>query len=292
CGLVYRQLRILFLVGGVLGVASVVLTAIVGIDWPVFASVGDGLLGRGGEAFTEYSGAESGFVILAGTIGWAGLGYFLAAFLGCMAWLIWRAKHTGSGSRGQTILWIVMTVLSMAALLGPGGLSIPSVTLLVAFSFGLLPEVAGLKARRRSGGIFFVVMVLLMLQVGLVRHMGLAQWCVEVFGIGDKLLHGTVGFFLALGLVWILDARMGWTGGIFGCLLAAIGGGAGELLQKILTKRTADMADWGAHALGAAVALLLYLLYVASRWCELPGGHKDANCSPGVSVKPDEPIAR
>ena len=93
----------------------------------------------------------------------------------------------------------------------------------------------------------------------------------QVLSFVDKVnaTKGRGGITAAV-LVWMFGARRWWKG-LAVVILAALLGGAGELLQRVATTwRNAELDDWTAHVAGCAVVSVLYLLCLALRRLESP----------------------
>jgi len=223
--------------------------------------------GRGEEAFHDVSGADSGLVILLGAVGWGGASWLLLGMAVCLMWMMRDAKQASRRDRTRTTVWAVATALSTGALLSPGGMVLPAVTLAAAFTWGLLPTMTGRKPRPRPGTTLLVLMVALDMLLGIAQNAGLVAWATSAFYANDAFLHASVGFYLAMVIAWLMSRRTVWWG-LVGIALAAVVGGAGEVLQGLLSRRRMQFADWGWHAVGSALAILPYLPSVASRLCE------------------------
>ena len=100
-------------------------------------------------------------------------------------------------------------------------------------------------------------------------RLGLVFWVARAHGMDDTHMHAMAGFWLALSLVWLVGRRYWWAG-LLGIGFAAGAGGAGEVLQIILSRRSAQVMDWQAHAVGCGIVVLPYMLAMGSRWCESP----------------------
>jgi len=226
-------------------------------------------IGRGEAAFAagDLSARSSGLKILVETTGWAGAGWLVVGMVGCAGWLMGHARRGHLGDRPRAIVWTASAGLAGCAMLAPGGLFMPAAALAVAFTWGLLPAMLGRPGRQRSAYILLVLWVCLLLLLGLARKGGLATWATLSFGGGDSFMHAVSGFVLALVLAWLAGARrVRW--GLLGVAVAALAGGAGELLQAVASRRSFELDDWLAHALGSAAAILPYLLCIGARMCE------------------------
>ena len=238
-------------------------------------------LGRGEAAFSEVSAADNGLVVLAGTIGWVGLGWLLAGSALCIVWLLWGARRTEPAARRRAVVWTVATALAGTAMLMQGGLFIPSVTLAVAFTWGLLPTMLARTARRQPGVLLLEAVVALLVLLGLARAGGLPTWAGKAFGADRDFLHVPAGFLLAMTLAWLLGCRKPWAG-LAGIGLAALAGGVGELLQMtVVSWRGGDLNDLLLHLAGCAAAVVPYLLCMGSRWCESPDARPKGRLSAG-----------
>jgi len=180
-----------------------------------------------------------------------------------------RARKGGAGDAARAVVWTSVSIVAACALLAPGGLFVPSVTLGAALAWGLLPTMLSRAEPRRSGLYLLIVLVGFLMVLGLASRGGLVLWSVRSLGGGDKLLHWISGFFLALALAWMMGARRAWLG-LFGIAAAAVAGGVGEVVQGLVSDRAVEVADWSSHVGGSLVALVPYLLCMAARWCESP----------------------
>jgi hypothetical protein len=287
-GLVFRRGRILLLAAGggvtilTATVARLARSSLMSLEW-----VPDRLFGRGEEAFREVFGGDSGLAVLAGAVGFFGLLWFIAGLAACTVWLMWQARRGRRGDQRRAIIWTAATALASCAMLAPGGLFSPAVTLAVAFTWGLLPSMLGCRRRARSGAALVAALVVLMVLQGLSRRSGLFAWSAGAYGWGDQLLHWTVGFTLAMVLSWYMGVRRAWLG-LLGIVLAVLGGGAGELAQNLASIRGGELGDWLAHSLGAAAAAPLYFLAIGSRWCESPDAKpKEEYHQAGYGIPPE-----
>jgi len=290
CGLAYRHFRILILAGSALAVLCVVLGKAAHAGFAILPAGGVGVLGKGGDVLRGFTAQSSGLSVLAAALGWAGLLYWVVGVLACLAVFGLAARKSDRAGQGRAVIWLTLTALSVAAMLGPGGLFIPSVTLLSGVALGLLPTMTGRNSRSRAGIIVVLAIAVLAVELGMVWRMGLAEWCTAGFGVAnaDLFLHGAVGFLLAMSLAWVGGVRSWWLGAI-GVAVAAAAGGLGELLQLATKHRTACMSDWTCHALGAAAAGVLYLLYLGSRWCEPPPGEREGQAGGDAELSGGNP---
>jgi len=253
----------------VVGAVLVLLFKLLGGPLLAFELGPQPLIGIGEKAFTEVSAAETGLVVLVRTVGWAATLWLVGGLLLCILWLLWRGRNAEPAARPGALVWTATAVLAGCALLGRGGLFIPAVTLGAAFTWGLLPAMLGCSSRSRPGWILLAMLISLMLLLGLARKGGLAVWSAEAFGTGEVFLHAAGGFGLAMVLAWLMGGRKVWLG-LLGIFVAALLGGAGELLQGVASRRGVEFTDWLAHAVGSGIAVLPYLLCIGARWCESP----------------------
>lgn len=273
-GIVFRRRRIVLLcAGGLLAIG--VAAALAGVRWIRAALVelirhaGQAYgLGEGEEAFRQVSAANSGLVVMAAAVGWVVAACFVAGLAFCVAWLLLHARRRRWGDQGRAIVWSAAAGALACALLAPGGLFIPSVTLAVAFVWGLLPAMLGRQDRPRPGWMLLAGVLLPVVLLGVARGDGLLSWISAALRAHDALLHGAAGFLTAMLLAWLLAGR--WWLGLVGIALAALAGGAGEVVQFLAASGTVEFRDWLNHALGSAIAVGPYLLCLGARWCESP----------------------
>jgi hypothetical protein len=238
-------------------------------------------LGLGEKALVHYSARDAGVVVLGMTIGWLGLGWLLAGMLLSVVLLISNARGGSHDARSRAIVWATGAALAACAALTKGGLFVPSVTLAMAFTWGLLPSMSGAPAGRLSGFRLLLVLIAAMIVLGLTHRGGLPSWMVKSLGGNDLVMHGCAGFVLALALAWLMGSeRIRW--GLVGIALGVLAGGAGECLQRLVSYRSMQFSDWGAHVIGCLAAVPLYLLCMFSRWCESPDARaRDSRMRPG-----------
>ncbi len=236
--------------------------------WSDLPTIQVSAFGQGEGVFVHLSARDPSLAILAGAIGWVGLAWLAVGVLASVVYLLVAARKQADRSWPGGVVWIVAAMLAGCAMLTRAGLSVPSVTLAVAFTWGVLPPVFARPERRRSGAVVLIALVVLLAMLGLARHGGLPGWASLTMS-GGNLLHPVTGFFMGLVLAWLMGSRSVALG--LGALaLAALAGGAGEALQKFASQRNVEMSDWIEHAIGTAVALPLYLLCIGSRGCESP----------------------
>jgi len=285
-GVLFRHRRKAFLLAGIsVGCAAGIAVIATGPAWLRPQAAPAGLFGVGEEAFARVGGDADGLAILGLSVGWFGLAWLVAGLVACAVWLMGsgarrcRAPYPGDGGgqqaaggdgfAGRAVVWTASTVLASLALLCPGGLFAPAVTLAAALTWGLMPAMLGRPMRARWGGWLLAAMVVLDLLLGLSSNAGLTERAALAFHGNDKLQHAVAGFLLAMMMAWLLGSRRTWLG-LVGIVLAALAGGPGEVLQKYASRRHLEWADWAAHAVGAAAVVLPYLLAVGARWCESP----------------------
>ena len=266
--MLFARRRVALLVtGGVLSAGGLHVTALLVGPVAQLDLAGAGALGGGEEAFGQISAQSGGVAILLGTIGWVGLAWVAAATCLCLGWLLWQGARSGA-DQGRAVIWTAATGLATGSLLAGGGAFIPAAVLITAFTWGMLPAMLGRTPRPRPGAVRLVPVLALMLGLGIARSDGLVLWMAESFGYGDKMLHAASGLILAGVSAWLFASRCWWRG-LLAIAAAGLLGGVGELIQLAATSwRTADLADWGAHAVGSALMVIPYLLCVGSRLCE------------------------
>ena len=261
-----RRRILLLIVGGAFSAGGMVL--LVTLGGPVVGAdlVSGGWFGSGEEAFGRLSAESNGLALLVGTIGWVGCAWVLVGGALCTVWLLWRAARRGA-DQGRAVVWVAATGLAGSAVLVGGGAFIPTASLSAAFTWGMLPAMLGRKPRPRTGAMLLVPVILLMLLLGAARSDGLISWISEAMAWGDKLLHVVVGAVLAAVSAWLFGSKRWWAGPL-AIAGAALLGGVGELVQAVSGWRSAELADWAAHAAGSVVVAIPYLLCVGSGLCE------------------------
>jgi len=230
--------------------------------------------GKGERAFSEVSAANSGYVVVLATTGWVGAGWLALVAAAGAGRLLFRARREPAASRGTAVAWTIAAALAACALLGRGGLFVPSATLAVAFTWGLLPTMLGRRPTRRSGLFVLLGLGIVLLLLGLARQDGLVSQITRRLGGNDSVMHVCAGFFLSVVLTWLLGARR-WYLGVAAVGISLLIGASGEVAQGIFSRRNVQMGDWLAHAAGSAAALPVYLLCLGSRWCESPDARDD-----------------
>jgi hypothetical protein len=258
--------------------------------WRDFASAlaresrGWSAMGSGGGAFARLTGLSSGLEFLGDAIGWVGMAYLGAAGLAAVAWALWRARGGGEGAATIFRLWAAC--LATAALLAPSGEFVPSVTLAVGFTWGLLfarPANTELGAPPHfrlgnrvasplpspilSGWVLVGLSSTLVLFLALSPDEGLAGWSGKSLGLGPTFLHVSCGFLVALVFAWQTGCRRVWKG-LLGIAVAIAAGGAGELSQLLTTTRHARFTDFLLTSSGCLAAAVPYLLARGARMCE------------------------
>jgi len=236
-------------------------------DLPVLRHVAAGPWGAGDRAFTAVSARDSGLVVLGAVTGWVGLLWLLGGLVVALVWLLSHARRGRTANEPLAVVWTASSAVLLAAMLAPGGLPIPSVTLAASLALGLLPVMLGRRPVRRSGAWTLAPLAALLLILGLPRSAGLADWCAAALGLGDAALHAGMGAVACLVLLWLLGARRArW--GLVGFVAAVAVGAVGEVVQHVATNRSGELRDFAAHALGCTAALAAYLLAIGARGWE------------------------
>ncbi len=261
--------KALLTLGLVIGACSGILAFFALPEAPTIDPRAYGWFGMGEQAAVVVFAANSGLVVLAATIGWVGLAWLLVGAGLCLLSGLIAARRAAATVQSRAAVWAAATAVASCALLAPGGLSSPAITMGVALMWGLFPTMAGLRVKRRHGLLLLAGLVAISIAMGLVRNPGLAHWSAIEFGTSENFLHAPVGFFLAMTLAWLMGARNVWLG-LLGILLAGAAGGAGEALQHFASPRGMEMHDWAYHAVGSAAAIVPYLLCMGSRLYESP----------------------
>jgi len=237
--------------------------------WQILQPPPAGAFGLGEEAFRFLWAGDSGLAVLGAVAGYVGLCGVIAGSACSLLYLLARARVRTRRGRLRAMFWTTAAALAGCAVLAPGGAFVPAATITAALTWGLLPFVLRRRPGSVPGAVLVALLMGLMLLLGLVRRLGLASWAAQVFGGRDKFLHLSAGFLLAMSLAWLMGSRRWWVG-LIGIALAALAGGAGEVLQIDLSRRSGQMSDWQAHAVGSAVVVVPYLLAMGARWCESP----------------------
>lgn len=273
-GLLHRQRRItMLLTGGSLLAASIIgmcrsgMIAAWLLDWARLTANSPSLLGGGDEGFCRSGNADSGVVVLAATVGWAGIAWLLGGLAVAALWMMARARGGRPSDHARAVLWTAVAALTFLALLSPGGLYVPAVAMGCMFAWGLLPAMLGHSHRTTSGWALLAVMTAIMLLMGIARQDGLVGWAADSLGANDKAMHCVTGLLVSLVAAWLCGRKAVWRG-LLGLLAAALSGGAGELAQQTLSSRGGEWGDWLAHLAGSAAAAILYLLSVGAAGCE------------------------
>ncbi|HUT60216.1 MAG TPA: hypothetical protein VNA25_20410 [Phycisphaerae bacterium] len=267
-------------------VAFALFTAVAGaLVWVTKPTVGYLLVscrspfGCGERAFDTLVAGNNGLKILGMSIGWVGLAWLSVGLVVCALWLL----AAQSSARGQTspnaahgvwgldslrmILRVWAAAMTASAMLAPGGLFIPAVTLAVAFAWGLAQATSGRAGRAYGGYLLLAALAVMVMLLGLARDMGLVGWSARAFALDDRFLHVMAGFLLAMTLAWQLGARRVW-GGLLGVVLALAVGAGGEVMQFVASSRNASWTDVACHCFGSLAAVPLYLLCIGARLCE------------------------
>ena len=261
--------KALLTLGLAIGACSGILAFLAFPEAPTIDPRAYGWFGMGEQAAVVVFAASSGLVVLAATIGWVGVAWLLAgAGLYLLIGLI-AARRAPATAQSRAAVWAAATAVASCALLAPGGLSSPAITMGVALMWGKFPAMVGLRVKRRHGLLLLAGLVVVSIAMGLGRNPGLAHWSAIEFGANENFLHAPTGFFLAMSLAWLMGSRNVWLG-LLGILLAGAAGGAGEALQYLASSRGVEMHDWAYHAVGSAAAIVPYLLCMGSRLYESP----------------------
>jgi len=234
---------------------------------PAWPQIAGGALGAGEHVFYALDARDSGLAILGGSVGWVGVLWLIGVGALSLGWMLRSCRGRTRREILVSLLWALAGCLAAAALLSPGGLFLPSMTLALAFTWGTLPAATHAPSRRRSGAVLLAALIVLAVLLGVTRSEGLAAYATLSFGLRDGFLHAVTGFFLALTLAWLAGVRRLWLG-LAAIVLAASAGAAGEWLQSVVSRRNVEQSDLITHAVGAAVALVPYLLAMGSRGCE------------------------
>ncbi|MFW6146609.1 MAG: hypothetical protein ACOC7R_04670 [Planctomycetota bacterium] len=231
--------------------------------WPRGAA---GWIGRGGTALAETTPWTSDLALLIGIIGWGGVAWLV----GCLLIGLALAMRTAirNDLHGRALLGGMTLVLAATAWLTPGGLFSPGVNVLFAVVWALGPMSLGRQPPLRSGWRVFAVATALSIVLALVGRIGLLAWMAVSLGRGDTLLHLFVGWIITQMLLWLLSGRRLAVPVAVG--VGVLTAGLGEVLQAVLSTRSAQWRDFIGHLEGTALAVILYLLVRLSLWSESP----------------------
>ncbi len=255
--------------GLTIGVCSGILAFVARPELPIIDLKACSWFGAGEQATVLVFAGDSGLVVLAATIGWIGVAWLVAGAGLCLLGALIAARRSPLTGQNRAAVWAAATAVASCALLAPGGLSSPAITMGVALMWGMFPAMSGLRVNRRHGVFLLAALAAVLIAMGLGRSPGLAQWSAIAYGADEDFLHAPTGFFLAMLLAWLTGARSVYLG-LLGILLAAAAGGAGEALQYLVSPRGVEMHDWAYHAIGSATATVPYLLCMGSRLYESP----------------------
>ena len=254
--------------GGVLAIVAVSLPAMAGASVFSLRGIPIHAIGYGERGLTRDMGNTNGLAGLLMTVGWTGVAWMLAGFTASLMWLLRDLRGAARRDQARGVAWAAAAGLSLAAMLAPGGLNIPAVTLAAAVTWGMLPMMVGHTPDRRPGATLLAALGIFLMILAVGHRMGLAFWIASCYGGGPTALHVLGGFFLALMLGWLLGAAGGWRG-LLALIVAVACGGLGEIVQGIGTSwRSVQMTDLAAHTAGCATAMIPYLLAVGARACE------------------------
>ena len=221
-------------------------------------------LGMGGRlARPEASGAQ----VLGFSAGWLGLGLVVAGLVVSLVWSLRASVAAAKADQARSALWAAVVAVSGCALLGPGGLSVPSVTVTAGLTWGLVPRMMVHRVRRFHGLPVMVAFGAALAVLALEQRTTGTTWDVLARRYGDGAMHLFATFMLAGVLFWQVRAGRWWQA--LACALAAgLVASAGELAQGLLSTRAAEWSDVAWDFLGAAGALGVFLLLSGVMWVE------------------------
>ncbi|NBB95193.1 MAG: hypothetical protein GVY16_05575 [Planctomycetes bacterium] len=227
-----------------------------------------GLIGRGDQGFTVVTGRDGGLAILAATTGWLGAALMFIAVGGAATWILIRSPREHR-RLWATPLAVLTALLATAAFWSDGGYVSPSVGIGMAFAWGMLPAVTGVRGRPRGGWWMAAAVLAIMVALDVASDPGLLTRASKAIGLSDKGMHAVAGFMLAVVLAWWLGSWRWWAG-LAMLVVAGLAGEAGEFVQNY-TDRSVDPADVWAHVTGVVIAGGIYLLCIMARWAEGSG---------------------
>ncbi len=221
------------------------------------------LLGRGEEAFATIWAGSPGLWILLGMVGLVPLAAMLV-----WAGYVWTGHLLGGMRRVADPIRVVAmqlaALLAGLAILAPGATMLPTVSLAVMVTWGLLPQASRMRSRQLSGLVLIVPFFLLLLLIGVIRIQGLVVWMVYLYRGTDIFLHAVGGLLMAMTLFWWLGSR-GIVWGVLALVLSIGAGGIGEGIQYLWTTRSTEWKDFFAHLSGSLIAVVPYLLCMGAR---------------------------
>ncbi len=233
-------------------------------DWPNDLT---DWIGRGEMALVADSPA-AGWPMLHHLIGWGGVLWLCVCLLGCLARALAAAGRAERGRQERALLATFAAVLITAALLTPGGLFCPAVNAAFILTWAAIGQLTGREARRRSGGWVLAAALLFGLLLGVVPKGGLLTWTAAVYRPGDIVLHGLSGWMITQVMLWLFGRTR--RGALLAVAMSMAGAAAGEIAQGLFTRRQAQWRDIGVHAVGAAIAMVIYAVCRLSLRAESP----------------------
>jgi len=259
-----RYLAVALLAGGLAAAGARDLGWLPMPAWPRGVA---GWVGHGGEALSDVTPWTSSLALLNGTVGAGGVAWLAACLLIGLALAMRTAIR--DGRHGRALLGGLTLVLVTTAWLAPGGLFSPGINVLFAALWALGPAALGRRSPQRRGWRVVAVAGALSIVLALVGRMGLLSWMAFSLGGSDTLLHLFVGWLVAQMLLWLLSGRP--LAIPIGVGLSVLAAAAGEVLQAVLSTRSAQWRDFIGHLVGTALAAMLYLLARLSLWSESRG---------------------
>lgn len=266
--------RVLLPIGAGLVVVAIAAGYLTGLHMPGLPGALPAAFGEGetglfpAQAAAEAdAGPAAGYAVCLRVTGWFGAGWLAVGAVISLVLLVARAREGDLPMRMRTAAAATAAGAMTLAFCAPGGHTVPAVSLGLAVSWGLLSRLASRRPRRVPGVLLLLALVAFFAVLALARRPGLFYWVAQHYGLGEHGLHALGGFLLALVFAWLMGRRR-WYWGLGGILLSVAAGAAGEVMQARFSTRSQELADFFAHAIGAAVAAVPYLLAIASRACE------------------------
>ncbi|MHC4716624.1 MAG: hypothetical protein ACYS5V_06620 [Planctomycetota bacterium] len=209
----------------------------------------------------------SGAGVLCASAGWVGAALLAGGVAVAVIRSLWAGRRSAAGDQARSALWAAVVLTAASALLAPGGMAVPSTTVIAAIALGLMPHVMVHRARRFHGLLVVCAFAVVLTVTGLQRTFSTSAWSILARRYGDGPLHLFGTFVLAGILFWqVGGGRFRWAA--VSAVAAAAFAGVGEVAQRCLSTRTGEWSDVLWNCLGAAAALAVLASIRAAAWVE------------------------